>query len=195
MGKQHGKNNFFPHYKIRKVEKVAVGGLFFFIWASRRGLGADASKRRKHTFMDQHCETLSPPAAPSGFPLQWFWPSVSVGANNYSPLQTPHVRAYRIRPHAKNISASIPLARPSATSPRFAANQPIPSPALFPAPRTPRPNLLSKKMGTLPASSYRHATADAVGRGSDSSCLCGCATARTRGNTPRRRHRTSLPVR
>ena len=33
---------------------------------------------------------------------------------------------------AKNISTSIPLARPSATSSRFAANHPIPSPANFP---------------------------------------------------------------
>ena len=54
-------------------------------------------------------------------------------------------RAYAIRPYeqhllygciayalmSKNISASIPLARPSATFPRFAANHPIPSPAPF----------------------------------------------------------------
>ena len=86
----------------------------------------------------------------------------------------------------KTISASIPLARTSATFPRFAANHPIPSPALFPAPRTPRPNLLSKKMGTLPASGYRHATADAVGRSSDSSCPSGCAMVRMWRNTPRR---------
>jgi len=25
MGKQHGKNNVFPHYMTRKVQKVAVG--------------------------------------------------------------------------------------------------------------------------------------------------------------------------
>ena len=88
MGKQHGKNNVFPHFMTRKVQKVAVGEeVFFFIWASRRGLVVDASKRRKHTFMDLRCETLSPPAAPSGFPLQCFLASVSVGAYAIRPYE------------------------------------------------------------------------------------------------------------
>ena len=47
------------------IKNIDIKGIFF-IWAFRRGLGSDASKRRKHTFTDQRWETLSPPAAPSG---------------------------------------------------------------------------------------------------------------------------------
>ncbi len=137
--------------------------------------------------MDRHCETLSPPAAPSGFPLQWFWPSVSV-------------RAYRIRPYKHHMYGHIayalmpkpfPLQSLSHARPRHlpVSRRTIqsPRPYLFPTPRTPRPDLLSKKLGTSHASGYRHATADAVGRGPDSSCLCGCATARMWRNTHFRR--------
>ena len=55
------------------TRKAVMAAGFFYFWASRRGLGGDAFKRRKHTFTDQRWETLSPRAAPSGFPLQCFW--------------------------------------------------------------------------------------------------------------------------
>lgn len=96
-------------------------------------------------------------------------------------------RAYAIHPYeqlllygriayalmSKNISTSIPLALPSATSPRFAANHPIPSPAPFSRAANPASGSSLKTIRTLPASGYRYATADAVGRGSDSSWPCG----------------------
>ena len=89
---------------------------------------------------------------------------------SHTPQQTPYLRAYRMRPHAKNISASIPLARPFATFPRFAANHPIPSPAAFSRAANPASGPSLEIMGTLPEFGYRYATADAVGRGFDSSC-------------------------
>ena len=66
-------------YNIFVLRRKKAKGLqrnIFFIWASRRGLGGDAFKRRKRTFTDQRRETLASPAAPSGFPLQCFLPSV-----------------------------------------------------------------------------------------------------------------------
>ena len=66
-----------------------------------------------------------------------------------TPLRAQHVRAYRIRPHAKIISTSIPLARPSETSPRFAAHHPIPSPGIFPRAAIPA-ILTSLRVTTMP---------------------------------------------
>ena len=53
-------------------------------------------------------------AAPSGFPLQCFWPAIFVGANNYSPLLRCTTMIYNSF-LAKNISAAIPLAIPAGT--------------------------------------------------------------------------------
>ena len=112
--------------------------IHFFIWASRRGSGADASKRRKHTFTNQRLETLSPPAAPSGFPLQCFWPSVPVGANNDSPLQSVVRQCF----NAENRPKTFPLQSLSRTRPQHHRVSrriiPPPRPQTFPAPRTPR---------------------------------------------------------
>lgn len=83
----------------------------FFIWAPRRGSGGDASKRRNHTFSSQRRATLAHLAAPSGFPVQCFLPSHMPGGTirAYAAYAIrPYVRAYRIRPPAKNISPSIP---------------------------------------------------------------------------------------
>ena len=147
--------------------------LYFFIWASRRGLGGDASKRRKIVSTTHRCETLSPPAAPSGFPLQCFWPSVSVRAYAIRPYKHHMYGCIAYALMSKNISTSIPLALPSATSPRFAANHPIPSPAPFSRAANPASGSSLKTIRTLPASGYRYATADAVGRGSEFFWPCG----------------------
>ena len=73
----------------------------------------------------------------------------------------------------KGFSHSIPLARPSATFPRFAANHPIPSPATFSRAANPASGPSLEIMGTLPAFGYRYATADAVGRGFEFFWSCG----------------------
>ena len=70
------------------TRKAVMAAGFFYFWASRRGLGGDASKRRKHTLTDQRRETLPPPAAPSGFPLQCFWHPSSYGRMRYVPTNT-----------------------------------------------------------------------------------------------------------
>lgn len=147
--------------------------IVFIILGEPARLRSRRFKRRKHTFTDQHCETLSPPAAPSGFPLQCFLPSVTVWAYRIRPCKHHIYRriAYPLMP--KNISASIPLARPSVTSPRFAANYPIPSPVPFSRAANPASGPSLKIMGTSPASGYRYATADAVGHGSEFSWTCG----------------------
>ena len=146
-------------YNIFVLRRKKAKGLqrnIFFIWASRRGLGGDAFKRRKRTFTDQRRETLASPAAPSGFPLQCFLPSV------------PYVQMI-IRTHnhiIENGQKTFPLQSLSHTRPQHhpisrRTNQ-SPRPNLFSAPRTSRPDLLTKKMGTSPASGYRYATANAV---------------------------------
>lgn len=136
MGKQHGKNNVFPHYMTQKVQKVAVGEEVFFYLGEPARL---SSRRFQASQTHIHGSTLRNVVSSRR--------AVGLSATMVlairfrrgvcdTPLQTLHVWAYRIRPHAKTISASIPLARPFATFPRFAANHPIPSPASFPAPRT-----------------------------------------------------------
>jgi len=63
----------------------------------------------------------------------------------YAPANTTLlVRAYRIRPMPKIISAAIPNARSSDRHPRFAAKNHIPSSGLSPAPRFPRIRTLSR---------------------------------------------------
>ena len=126
----------------------------FFIWASRRGLGSDASKRRKHTFTDQRRETSAPLAAPSGFPLQCFWPiRFRRGESSFAPTAR-----YATTTHnsflAKNISTSIPLAHPSQPIATFAAKEPIPSSHHLFAPRIPAHGISPAVRGCFP-SGYR----------------------------------------
>ena len=174
MGKQHGKNNVFPHYMTRKVQKVAVGEEVFFFYlgepARLRGRRFQASQTHIHGFTLRNVVSSRRAVGLS---------ATMVLAIRFrrgvcdTPLQTLHVWAYRIRPHAKTISASIPLACPSATSPRFAANHPIPSPVPFSRAANSASGPSLKIMGTLPTFGYRHATADAVGRGFEFFWPCG----------------------
>ena len=131
-----------------------------FFWAFRRGSGGDASKRRKHTFTNQHRETLVSPAAPSGFPFQCFWlnthhhsarreasSGTSVSPGNASLPKTFPLQSLT---HARPLH--IPVSRRTIRSPR---------PEHSPTPRTPHMNR-PPRMGFAPDSGYRHATANAV---------------------------------
>ena len=73
----------------------------------------------------------------------------------------------------EGFSHSIPLARPSATFPRFAANYPIPSLDPFSRAANSASGPSLKIMGTSPTFGYRHATPDAVGRGFEFFWPCG----------------------
>ena len=122
----------------------------FFLFGRAGALGADASKRRKHTFTDRRLETLFPPAAPSGFPLQCFWPSVTVRAYAIHPYKH-HMYgriAYTHKPKTFPLQ-SLSHARPEQHHVSRRRNIP-PRPDLFPAPRTPRPDLLSRKWEHCP---------------------------------------------
>lgn len=46
-----------------KFPRAYASTFLFFIWASRRGLGGNASKRRKKASMNQRWGTLAPPRA------------------------------------------------------------------------------------------------------------------------------------
>ena len=148
---------------------------FFYFWASRRGLGGDASKRRKHILTDQRRETLAPLAAPSGFPLQCFWPPSSYGAYAIRPYEH-HMYgrvAYALMPK------TFPLQSLSHARPRHhhVSRRTIqsPRPHLDPAPRTPWFGNLTVVRIRL-ATGYRHATANAVGARAR---VCSPATATT----------------
>jgi len=161
-------------------------GDFFFIWASRRVRGRRFQASQTH-FHGPTFGNVVPSRRAVGLSATMFLAIRHHKGVCDTPLQTPHVRAYRIPPQAKNISTSIPLARPSGTASRFAAKEHSPSPGPFSRAANSASGPSLEKMGTLPASGYRYATTDAFGRGSDSSCPCGCATARTWRNTHRRR--------
>ena len=104
----------------------------FLFWASRRGLGGNASKRRKRAFTDQRRETSAPSRRAVGLSVTMFFAITSHLAYAIHPCEQ-HLLYWRIAYAlmSKNISTSIPLARPSTTPSRFAANELIPSPYPF----------------------------------------------------------------
>jgi len=121
--------------------------IVFFIWASRRGLGGAASKRRKHPFTSQRRETLSPPAAPSGFLLQCFLSSRGVCD---TPLRTTYfVWAYRMRPHAKKHFRFNPSLAPVRDISPFRGEPSNPFACTFFPRREPRFRTFSRKNGNI----------------------------------------------
>ena len=83
----------------------AVGGAISLPTAVR----ANAIRPYTHASSFRH-----PPTAPSGYPFQYFWHSAkrtAVETQNFASLQRLGTVTYVMR-NAKNISTSIPLARP-----------------------------------------------------------------------------------
>ena len=73
-----------------------------------------------------HSHTPLNATAPSGFPVQCFLPSHMPGGAIQAYATRPYVRAYRIRPPAKNISPSIPGATLVGTQSPFRGEAPDP---------------------------------------------------------------------
>ena len=143
-------------YDARKRRPLKLQGLRinFFIWASRRGLGATLpSVANTHSRANAWKRRLLPPRR-RAFRSNVFGPSVSVGGeSSFAPTAR-----YATTTHnsflAKNISTSIPLARPSQPIATFAAKEPIPSPHHLFAPRIPAHGISPAVRGCFP-SGYR----------------------------------------
>ena len=158
MEKQHGKNNVFfilgeparlSSRRFQASQTHIHGSTLRNVVSSRRAVGL-----------------FAPMFSP-------FRETRSVGRNLRLARARTIVKRTSVLRNDENISASIPLACPSATSPRFAANHPIPSPVPFSRAANSASGPSLEIMGTSPASGYRHATADAVGRGFEFFWPCG----------------------
>ena len=105
--------------KVQKYSDINSRLLFFcLLLFGRAGVAMEASAGvmivGKCHGASLRLVSLLSAAAPSGFPLQYFWPAIFVGANNYSPLLRCTTMIYNSF-LAKNISAAIPLAIPAGT--------------------------------------------------------------------------------
>ncbi len=151
----------------------------FFIWASRRGIGATLPNVAKLLQRSNVQKRWLLPPRRRAFRYNVFWHPSPYGRIAYAHANTIFTGVSHTPPCQKTFPLqSLSHARPRHLPVSRRTNQSLRS-HINPSPRTPRPGPSLKIMGTSPASGYRYATAGAVGRGSDSSWPCGCATART----------------
>ena len=128
-----------------------------------------------HSWTNAGKRCLLPPRR-RAFHSNDFWHPSPKGRMRYAPTNTTCTGVS----HTPSCQKSFPLQSLSHARPRHlpVSRRTIqsPRPHLDPAPRTPRSGLLSKKMGTSPATGHRHATANAVGARSR---VCSPTTATT----------------
>ena len=157
----------------RKVQKVAVGEEVIFYLGEPARL---SSRRFQASQTHIHGSTLRNVVSSRravGLSATMFFGIRHRTGVSHTPMQTPYLRAYRIRPPAKKHFRFNPSRMPVRDIFPFRGEPSNPFARTFFTRRELRVRTFSQKMVTSPASGYRHATADAVGRGFSSSGLAG----------------------